>query len=103
MFEVKATQKSESQIQGDIIQDLTQCQDIYLVKVHSATKSGVPDILLCVMGRFVAFEVKTQKGKPTELQLINIKKIRASGGLAFVIRSKEEAMHILTQIRNGEL
>lgn len=49
------------------------------------TKSGIPDILSCVNGYFVAIEVKAQEGKPTELQLHTIQQIRQSGGFAFVL------------------
>lgn len=49
------------------------------------TKSGVPDILACVNGYFVAIEVKGPNGKPSELQLHTIKKIREAGGFAFVL------------------
>lgn len=49
------------------------------------TKSGIPDILACVNGYFVAVEVKAQNGTPSELQLHNIQKIRDAGGFAFVL------------------
>lgn len=49
------------------------------------TKSGVPDILACVDGYFVAIEVKGPNGIPSELQLHTIKKIREAGGFAFVL------------------
>lgn len=49
------------------------------------TKSGIPDILACVNGQFVAIEVKAPNGKPSELQLHTIKKIREAGGFAFVL------------------
>lgn len=49
------------------------------------TKSGIPDILSCVNGYFVAIEVKAPNGKPSELQLHTIKKIREAGGFAFVL------------------
>lgn len=49
------------------------------------TKSGIPDILACVNGYFVAIEVKGPNGKPSELQLHTIKKIREAGGFAFVL------------------
>ena len=49
------------------------------------TKSGVPDILACVNGYFVAIEVKAQNGKPSELQLYNVRKIRESGGFAYIV------------------
>lgn len=52
---------------------------------NSFTKSGIPDILACVNGYFVGIEVKAQNGKPSELQLYNIKKIREAGGFAVVL------------------
>lgn len=52
---------------------------------NSYTKSGIPDILACVDGYFVGIEVKAQNGKPSELQLYNVRKIRESGGFAVVL------------------
>ena len=49
------------------------------------TKSGIPDILACVNGYFVGIEVKGPNGKPSELQLYNINKIRKAGGFAMVL------------------
>lgn len=50
------------------------------------TKSGIPDILACVNGYFVAIEVKAPTGKPSELQKYNICKIIADGGFGVVVR-----------------
>lgn len=52
---------------------------------NSFTKSGIPDILACVNGYFVGVEVKAQNGKPSELQLYNVRKIREAGGFAVVL------------------
>lgn len=50
------------------------------------TKSGIPDLLTCVNGYFVAIEVKAPKGKPSALQLHNINKINeVSQGIAIVL------------------
>jgi Holliday junction resolvase len=49
------------------------------------TRSGVPDILACVNGRFVAIEVKAENGKPTELQKWNVEQIKSSGGIAMIL------------------
>ena len=38
------------------------------------TKSGIPDILACCNGKFLGIEVKAKNGKPSELQLYNLKK-----------------------------
>lgn len=67
----------------------------YMLNVHGAwyvkyfanrnTKSGIPDILACVNGEFLAIEVKSDSGHPSELQLHNVELIRKAGGLAFVV------------------
>ena len=49
------------------------------------TKTGIPDLLCCVNGYFVAVEVKGEKGKPSDLQIWNRDKIRESGGIAIVL------------------
>lgn len=49
------------------------------------TKSGVPDILACVNGYFVAIEVKASNGKPSELQLWNRDEIRKSRGISIIL------------------
>lgn len=54
------------------------------------SRAGVPDIIACLKGLFVAIEVKSEKGKLSELQEINIQQIREAGGIAMVARSVEE-------------
>ncbi len=49
------------------------------------TKAGVPDILACLNGRFIGIEVKATNGRPSDLQVWNIEKIRQAGGYAFVL------------------
>lgn len=48
-------------------------------------RSGVPDIIICFKGHFVAIECKAGDNKPTALQELNMKKIKESGGDAIVI------------------
>ena len=49
------------------------------------TVPGIPDLLCCVRGRFVAIETKSPKGRPTEQQIEKIQAIRAAGGVAVVL------------------
>ena len=46
---------------------------------------GVPDFLVCLRGRFIGIEAKAGKGKPTALQLSNLRRIYEAGGTALVI------------------
>ena len=52
---------------------------------NAYTKSGVPDLLVCCNGYFVAVEVKAPNGKPSELQKWNIQKINDINGIAVVL------------------
>ncbi len=46
---------------------------------------GVPDIICCVNGYFLALECKAGKGKPTALQDRELAAITKAGGVAIVI------------------
>ena len=63
--------------------------------------AGLPDIICCYRGRFVAFEVKAPSGKPSKLQEITITKIKAAKGEAFIVRSVEEVRAIIKNLEEG--
>lgn len=60
--------------------------------------AGIPDIIACVSGRFVAFEVKAAAGKLTVLQAITLRQIQAAGGIAAVVRSAHEARAVIENL-----
>lgn len=49
-------------------------------------RAGIPDVVGCFMGLFVAVECKAGRGKLTALQEVEIEKIKAAGGFTFVAR-----------------
>ena len=51
---------------------------------HGYGRSGVPDIVACVNGHFLAIECKAGTNKPTALQVREIETIRRCGGVAVV-------------------
>lgn len=55
-------------------------------------RSGVPDIVCCHGGRFIAIECKAGKGKTTALQDRELTAIRAAGGTAVVINETNMAL-----------
>ena len=57
--------------------------------------AGIPDIIACIRGHFFGFEVKTDTGKPTELQKATIRKILKCGGTAAVVRSVDEVRALI--------
>ena len=67
------------------------------------TKAGIPDLVYCLSSHFVAIEVKAQNGRPSELQLHNIRKIRNAGGMAFVVYPSgyEKLVDILNNLKLG--
>lgn len=56
---------------------------------NGLTKVGVPDILLCSNGRYVALEVKKEQGIISDIQQYNINQIRKCGGLAWCIKPSD--------------
>lgn len=53
------------------------------------TKSGIPDILVCCKGRFIGVETKAPKGRPSDLQIYNLRQIDRAGGLAILLYPKD--------------
>ncbi len=49
-------------------------------------RHGIPDIICCVQGRFLAIETKAGKGTATALQEREMQHIRDAGGYATVVR-----------------
>jgi Holliday junction resolvase len=89
---------SEQDIQRNIIKYL-EGRDYYVVKIITASKRGVPDILACSPeGVFTAIEVKA-RGKlsqVTQLQEMSLAVIRQRGGVAFVADSVASVIERLT-------
>lgn len=52
-------------------------------------RSGVPDIVACIDGDFIAIECKAGKNKPTELQLKNLQAIGKAMGWPWTINEEE--------------
>lgn len=81
---------TEKQFQNKVLAFL-QAERIYHVKIWGGgfQKAGIPDLLCCIRGKFVALELKTEKGAATVLQKYNLFKIEESGGYARVLRPSE--------------
>lgn len=80
-----------------------KCVDI--IKKHGAWyffpaqngygRAGVPDIVVCFKGKFLAVECKAGFNKPTALQEREMAGINSAGGTAFVVR--EDTTELLQQ------
>ena len=49
-------------------------------------RAGIPDIIGCMQGSFIAIECKAGKGQTTALQERELQRIKDAGGFAFVAR-----------------
>ncbi len=89
---------TEQQIQKKILTMQEETYDAYTVKVVSASRGGVPDILCCIEGRFVAIEVKRPESKNnvSKLQEYNLSKIEQRGGISMVAWDVPMVKELLT-------
>jgi len=61
--------------------------DVYYFfpQMNGMGRAGIPDIICCANGKFLAIECKAGKGKTTALQDREIAAIQAAGGVALVV------------------
>lgn len=66
------------------------------MKVHGGPfqAAGIPDIIGCWKGRFIAIELKIPGEVPTRLQSINLESLKKAGAKVGVAYSVEEALAI---------
>ncbi len=100
----------EKAVTNAIIRYLKALPACFCWKEHGGIygTSGLPDIICCYRGRFVAFEVKRPAGdnrpagKLSRLQALAIEKIIAAKGNAFVVDSLEEVQRIIEDINSQQ-
>ena len=88
---------SEQSIQRAIIKHLEK-EGAYCVKVITANKAGVADIVCCYRGLWVSLEVKTPKGIVAPLQEYHQELVRKAGGIAGIVRSVDDVKSLLSDL-----
>jgi len=84
----------EAKVKASVVKLLKKHEVYYFFPAtHGFGRSGVPDIICCMNGIFVAIECKAGKGKTTALQDRELKRIKENKGIAFVVN--EENIHVL--------
>ncbi|TCT14602.1 hypothetical protein EDC18_10583 [Natranaerovirga pectinivora] len=78
---------TEKQLQSKVIKFLKSQPNTWFFKVFGGgfQRSGIPDLICCVSGIFVAIELKSDTGNPTALQKMNIQEINAAGGIGIIL------------------
>ena len=87
----------ESQLVQNIRKYLGTLPKCFFWKEHGGQygTAGIPDIIVCYKGRFIALEVKIGSNQPTRLQAATIEQIRRAGGIAVVVSSVDEVKEIM--------
>ena len=85
----------EHKVKKKVTELLKQYEIYYFFPAtHGYGRSGVPDIICCIRGYFLAIECKAGANKPTALQLREIERIQQAKGIAFVINEDNiEELH----------
>lgn len=77
----------EKKVKDQVVRLLKKWDVYYFFPAtHGYGRSGVPDIICCYNGKFLAIECKAGGNKSTTLQLKEQEAIRAAGGCAIVIK-----------------
>jgi hypothetical protein len=78
---------TEKEFQRKVIKYLNTLPNTWFFKVWGGgfQRAGIPDLILCIKGVFIAIELKGDDGKPTELQKLNIKEINTAGGIGIIL------------------
>ncbi len=84
---------SESLLVRRILKALNDHPRIKAIKIHGSVymEIGTPDIVGCFNSQTFLFEVKTDDGKISNIQLKRLGEWSATGAIAYVIRSVDEA------------
>ena len=91
----------ESKLQQECIKYL-KSKRIYHINLHGGgwSAKGAPDLIACINGRFVAFELKIENNDMQPDQKIHMKRIEANGGLHYCPRSVDEFIKIIKELQN---
>lgn len=89
------------------IKNFIKSKGAYVEKIFGGgyQSSGIPDLLACYDGYFIAIEVKSPsgKGRASEIQKLKIKEIRNAGGIAIITDNLEDVKLIFENIDNHTL
>lgn len=82
--------KTPEKVVKDKVVSVLKSEEVYYFfpATHGYGRSGVPDIIACVNGYFLAIECKAGGGKLTALQVREIEHIRRCGGVAVVVNEE---------------
>lgn len=80
--------KPETLFKERVLKFLDTVPKCWVLKTQELSRRGVPDILMCLEGTFVALELKTDGGKTDVLQHYELNQIRKAGGISATVSPK---------------
>lgn len=93
--------KPEKKFQDKAIQYLKDHKIYYINQYGSGwSAKGAPDLVVCINGRFVAFELKVDKNHMQSDQVIHKMRIERSGGLHYTPYTLEEFIKTVEELSN---
>lgn len=92
--------KPETKFREKVDRLLSEIPNACFESIQQKAIRGTPDKIGCVAGVFVALELKSGKGKATELQQHKLNRFSAAGGIARVLNEEnlDETMEFLHTI-----
>lgn len=101
--------QNETQLVKRMTKAITARTNVWMMKTHGDgyQRVGIPDLLICYRGRFVAIEVKHQKpgetvdhllGRVTKRQQIELDDLSAAGAFTAVAWTVEQVEEILDAV-----
>jgi hypothetical protein len=90
----------EAKLQGKVIRYLKAFppEDVWFFKAADKHTAGVPDLVLCVRGRFVGIELKVDGNTTSDLQELTLEKIDKAGGQVYVAYSIKDVKQIMGKL-----
>lgn len=94
----------ESNLQKKCLKWLESRKDICVANIHGGgwTAKGFPDLIACIKGHYVAFELKVGENDMQDDQKVWRNRILRAGGYHFCPRSLEEFIKDVNEVEHDQ-
>ena len=88
------SKQPETLFKERVVRRLKEIPGLWVEKIQQVGIRGTPDLLICYRGYFIAWELKTDRGRVEPLQQFKLDEIEKSGGIARIVRPKNLGLHL---------
>jgi len=90
---------SETTLKSNVLKLIKKhYKDAFIYKAADRFTSGIPDLLMCIDGKFIAIELKVKGNHTTPIQDYTLERILDAGGRTAVCYSTTEVMQFLKEV-----